>query len=159
VAFLQKKVRTCLWFNGNGLEAARYYVSLLPESFLESEVSPAGGEPLVIEFTLAGAPMMILNGGPHYKLSPAMSISVLTESQAETDRLWSALLAGGGAESRCGWLTDRFGVSWQIVPRRMPELLSTADREAAGRVQAAMLHMVKIDIAALEAAFEGRAAP
>lgn len=155
MAFLAQKVRTCWWFNGKALEAARHYVSLLPDSRLEGDVTPASGEPLVVEFTLAGAPMMILNGGPHYAQTPAASISVLTEDQAETDRLWAALLEGGGKESQCGWLSDRFGVSWQIVPRRLPELLSSPDREAAGRVQAAMMQMIKLDIAALEAAARG----
>jgi predicted 3-demethylubiquinone-9 3-methyltransferase (glyoxalase superfamily) len=155
MAFLSQKVRTCWWFNGKGLEAARHYVSLLPDSHIEGNVNPAGGEPLVVEFTLAGAPMMILNGGPHYAQTPAASISVLTDDQTETDRLWAALREGGGTESQCGWLADRFGVSWQIVPRRLPELLSSPDRAAAGRVQAAMMKMVKIDIAALEAAAVG----
>jgi predicted 3-demethylubiquinone-9 3-methyltransferase (glyoxalase superfamily) len=156
MAILTRKIRTCWWFNGNGLEAARSYVSLFPDSHLDGEVSPKGGEPLAVEFTLAGAPMMILNGGPHYAQTPAASISVLTDDQAETDRLWDALVAGGGAPSRCGWLKDRFGVSWQIVPRRMPQLLSSPDREAAGRVQAAMMQMAKIDIAALETAAKAK---
>jgi predicted 3-demethylubiquinone-9 3-methyltransferase (glyoxalase superfamily) len=156
MAILTQKIRTCWWFNGKGLEAASFYVSLLPDSHLDGEVSPKGGEPLAVEFTLAGAPMMILNGGPHYAQTPAASISVLTDDQAETDRLWDALVAGGGAPSRCGWLKDRFGVSWQIVPRRMPQLLSSPDREAAGRVQAAMMQMAKIDIAALEAAAKAK---
>jgi predicted 3-demethylubiquinone-9 3-methyltransferase (glyoxalase superfamily) len=152
MAFLSHKVRTCWWFNGNGLEAARFYVSLLPDSRLDGDVNPHGGEPLVVEFTLAGAPMMILTAGPHYSLSPATSISVLTKDQAETDRLWFALIANGGAESMCGWLTDRFGVSWQITPERLLELQSDPDRAAAGRARDAMLKMRKIDIAALEAA-------
>lgn len=109
---------------------------------------------MVVEFTLHGAPMMILTAGPHYKLTPAASISVLTKDQAETNRLWSALTADGGAESRCGWLTDRFGVSWQIVPEALPRLLGHPDRQAAARAQAAMMTMTKIDIAALESAVE-----
>lgn len=154
------KVRTCLWFTQGGHKAAKFYVSLLPDSRIDS-VTPTGNpddtaaDPMVVEFTLAGAPMMILTAGPHYKLTPAVSISVLTESQAETDRLWAALTAEGGEESRCGWLTDRFGVSWQIVPRRMMELFSSDDTAAAARTQGAMLTMGKIDIAAIEAAFAG----
>jgi predicted 3-demethylubiquinone-9 3-methyltransferase (glyoxalase superfamily) len=155
MSFLAQKVRTCWWFNGKGQEAARLYVSLLPDSHIEGDVNPQGGEPLVVEFTLSGAPMMILNGGPHYAQTPAASISVLTDDQVETDRLWQTLVADGGEESRCGWLKDRFGVSWQIVPRRLPELLSSPDRAAAGRVQAAMMQMRKIDIAALESAARG----
>jgi len=110
---------------------------------------------MLVEFTLHGAPMMILTAGPHYKLSPAASISVLTKDQHETDHLWTSLIANGGAESRCGWLTDRWGVSWQIVPEALPRLLGAPDREAASRAHAAMMEMTKIDIAALEVAFRG----
>ena len=154
------KVRTCLWFTQGGHKAAQFYVSLLPDSCIDSVTATGNpddtaADPMVVEFTLAGAPMMILTAGPHYKLTPAVSISVLTDSQAETDRLWAALTADGGEESRCGWLTDRFGVSWQIVPRRMMELFSSDDTAAAARAQGAMLTMGKIDIAAIEAAFAG----
>lgn len=147
------KVRTCLWFDGNGHEAARYYVSLLPDSRIENEWQ--GDPPLVVDFILAGAPMMILNGGPHYKLTPAASISVLTKDQAETDRLWNALLDGGGEESMCGWLTDRFGVSWQITPEALMNMQVSEDQIAAERARQAMYTMRKIDIAALESAFNG----
>ena len=149
MAFLQSKVRTCLWFEKNGLEAARFWCSLLPDSAVEGEVGP-----LIVEFTLAGAPMMILNGGPHYKLNPAASIAVLTEDQAETDRLWEALLDGGQA-MQCGWLTDRWGVSWQIAPKQLPQMTTGPDREAAARVRQALMKMVKIDLPTLEAAFRG----
>ncbi|MEL6475003.1 MAG: VOC family protein [Pseudomonadota bacterium] len=151
-----KKVRTCLWFDGNGHEAAALYVSLLPDSFVETEWDQESKKtPLVVEFTLAGAPYMALNGGDMFKLSPACSISVLTQDQAETDRLWTALLAAGGEESMCGWLTDRFGVSWQITPAVLPMMMQAEDRAAAGRARDAMLTMRKLDIAALEAAFNG----
>jgi len=150
------KVRTCLWFEKGGLEAAKFYVSLVPDSRIESEYpGESGKEPLTVEFTLAGSPYQILNGGPHYKLSPAASISVLTEDQEETDRLYSALLANGGAESHCGWLDDRFGVSWQIVPKALIRAVTAKDRVAAERARQAMLKMRKIDIAAIEAAFRG----
>jgi predicted 3-demethylubiquinone-9 3-methyltransferase (glyoxalase superfamily) len=99
--------------------------------------------------------MMILTGGPHYKLTPAASISVLTKDQAETDKLWAALLDGGGQESMCGWLEDRFGVSWQIVPEVLPKLINDANRAAGMRAQQAMMTMRKIDIAGIEAAFAG----
>ncbi len=151
----QQKVRTCLWFDGNGHEAARYCVALLPGSFIETEWQ--GDPPLVVEFTLAGAPMMALNGGPHYKLNPAASISVLAKDQAETDRLWEALLADGGEESMCGWLVDRFGVSWQIVPEGLTPMITNQDGAAAARAREAMFKMRKIDIAALDAAFRGEA--
>ncbi len=150
------RVRTCLWFDGGGEEAARFYVSLLPDSRIEaiSHRTPEG-KALVVQFRLAGAPYMILNGGPHYKLNPAASISVLADTQGEIDRLWDALIEGGEA-MRCGWLTDRWGVSWQIVPRILPQMFDAPDRAAAGRAQAAMMEMVKLDIATLEAAFAGQ---
>ena len=150
----RSKVRTCLWFESRGLEAAEFYVSLLPWSAIDA-VYPHGNpdDPMIVEFTLHGVPMMIMSAGPHYKLSPAASVSVLTKDQDETDRLWSALVADGGKDSRCGWLTDRWGLSWQIIPEALPRLLGAPDRAAAGRAQAAMMKMSKIDIAALEAAF------
>jgi predicted 3-demethylubiquinone-9 3-methyltransferase (glyoxalase superfamily) len=149
-------VRTCLWFDGSGEEAAAYYVSLLPGSVIETVSRPEPGKPaMIIELSLAGTPYMFLNGGPQYKPSPAASIVVRTADQGETDRLWSALLANGGQERPCAWLTDRFGVSWQIVPDALPRMLGADDRDAAGRAMRAMLKMKKIDIAALEAAFRG----
>jgi len=151
------KVRTCLWFDGQGEEAARFYVSLLPDSYLENIVRPdPAGPALVVEFTLGGTPYMVLNGGPQYPHTEAASISVLTRDQAETDRLWGALTDGGGTEGRCAWLKDRFGVSWQIVPEALPRMLAADDRGAAGRAMQAMMAMNKIDIAGLEAAFDGR---
>lgn len=155
-AGLARPVRTCLWFARGGLEAAQFYVSLLPDSRIEAGFangSPA--EPMIVGFTLAGAPFMILNGGPMYKPTPAASISVLTKTQDETDRLWSALVADGGAESRCGWLVDRYGVSWQIVPEALPRYLNAGDPEAAARVRDAFMTMTKIDIGTLEAACSG----
>ncbi|GAB4393464.1 MAG: VOC family protein [Kiloniellaceae bacterium] len=149
------KLRTCLGFNGNGHEAAEFYVSLLPDSFIESAFTPQeNAPPLVIEFTLAGAPYMILNAGPKFVPSPAASISVLTKDQAETDRLWEALTADGGEEGHCAWLTDRYGVFWQIVPEILPTLFSADDKAAAGRAFQAMMQMRKIDIAAVQAAFD-----
>ena len=114
-------------------------------------MAPAG-RVLAVDFTLAGTPYMALNGGPHFTLSEAASIRVMTEDQAETDRLWAALIADGGAESRCGWLKDRFGMSWQIVPRRAMALITGSE---AGRVWPALMAMGKIDIAALESAARG----
>lgn len=149
-------VRTCLWFDGTGEEAAEFYVSLFPDSAIKAVSRPEPDKPaLIVELTLAGIPYMFLNGGPQYKLSPAISIAVRTPDQAETDRLWSALLADGGEEGQCAWLTDRFGVSWQIVPEALPQMLGDQDRDAAGRAMQAMLQMKKIDVAALEAAFRG----
>lgn len=154
---MNAKVRTCLWFEANGEEAAKFYVSLLPDSAIERTFSPEpDGPPLVVDFTLAGTPYQILNGGPHFKLSEAASISVLTRDQAETDRLWKTLTADGGEESMCGWLKDRFGVSWQIVPEAVPELISHSDKPAAKRAMDALMQMRKIDVAAIEAAFNGK---
>lgn len=148
------KVRTCLGFNGNGDEAAAFYVSLLPDSFIETKSYPdPAGAPLAIEFTLAGAPYMVLNAGPSFEHSMAASISVLTEDQAETDELWSRLLEDGGKESRCGWLVDRFGVSWQIIPKALPRMMNADNKDAAMRARDAMMQMTKIDIAKLEASF------
>jgi len=152
----KSKVRTCFYFEKGGYEAANFYVSLLPDSEIEGVYDHGRpDDPMVVEFNLAGAPMMTLTAGPLYAPSPAASISVLTRDQEETDRLWSRLLEGGGEESRCGWLADRFGVSWQIVPDVLPRLLGHADRAKAKRAMEAMMQMRKIDIAALEAAAEG----
>ena len=152
------KVRTCLWFVDSALPAAEFYCSLLPNSRIDHvEHYPEGqdmaepGSILTVEFTLAGTPYLALNGGPHFTLDEAVSISVSTEDQAETDRLWESLIADGGAESQCGWLKDRFGLSWQIVPKRSVELLRGP--KAAG-VWPALMQMKKIDIATLEAAAE-----
>lgn len=158
MAGLEKKVRVCLWFQTGGLKAAEYYVTLLPDSRIDAVFEHGNAaDPMVVEFTLGGAPMMILTAGNMYKLTPAASISVLTKDQAETDRLWSALLSGGGQESMCGWLEDRFGVAWQIVPEKMVRLFHDPDTAAATRAREAMFKMRKIDIAAIEAAFAGEA--
>nr|WP_299820284.1 VOC family protein [uncultured Roseibium sp.] len=150
---MRSKVRTCLFFREKGEEAARYYVSLLPGSEMEAVNRPdPKGPVLVAEFTLAGTPYMILNGNPEVQASHFSSISVLTEDQAETDRLWQALIADGGEEGQCGWLKDRFGVHWQIVPKVLPRLMDCCDPARAGRVTAALMKMKKIDIAGLEAA-------
>ena len=152
----QTKVRTCLWFDSEGEHAADFYVSLLPNSIVESTFKPNTDKPaLTVDFTLGGAPFQILNGGPHFKLTAAASISVLTDDQAETDQLWSALTANGGSDGRCGWVTDKFGVSWQIVPKALPELLRSDDQAAAKRAMDALMTMNKIDITALEAAVLG----
>lgn len=150
---------TCLWFNGRIEEAARFYVSLVPGSSLGAiERAPEGvdipgptspGEALTLAFTLAGTPFLLLNGGPQFPQSEAASIVLTVDTQEEVDRLWNTLTSDGGAEGQCGWCKDRFGVTWQIVPRRLIEL-STGPRAAP--VIQAMLGMKKLDIAALEAA-------
>lgn len=147
------KIRTCLWFNGDGEEAAHHYVTLLPGSEIESFFRPQPDAPaLVINFTLAGTPYQALNAGPGHPHSWAASISVSTKDQAETDTLWDALTANGGTESKCGWLQDRFGLFWQIVPEALPRLLMSPDAATSQRVMQAMMGMIKIDIATIEAA-------
>lgn len=142
-----EQVRTCLWFENRGEEAANFYVTLLPNSYVERINRPdPEGEALLVDFTLNGVPYQILNGGPHYQLSPATSISVVTESQEETDRLWEALIQNGGSELKCGWLTDQFGLSWQIIPRILLTLLNSAEAKKRERAHATMMRMTKIDI-------------
>jgi predicted 3-demethylubiquinone-9 3-methyltransferase (glyoxalase superfamily) len=153
---MHAKVRTCLAFRDQAEAAARFYVSLIPGSEIERVVRPDPEAPaLTALFSLAGTPYQALNMGDYVTLNAAVSISVVTADQEETDRLWAALLADGGAENRCGWLKDRFGLSWQIVPEALPRLLTDPDRAGAARVMQAMLGMVKLDAAALEAAFRG----
>lgn len=147
------KVRPCLFLADQAEAAATFYVSLLADSRIDAIYRPdPKGPALVVEFTLGGTPYMTMNGNPSPNPSYLSSISVLTDDQAETDRLWSVLTAEGGEESMCGWLKDRFGVHWQIVPRALPRLMSSGNAEATGRVTAALMKMKKIDIAALEAA-------
>jgi predicted 3-demethylubiquinone-9 3-methyltransferase (glyoxalase superfamily) len=149
-------VQTCLWFDQNALEAAETYVALLPGSRI-AKVYPQRGNPgaaFLVHLDLLGQRYTLMNGGPHYKLTPAASIELHLDRQAEVDRLWDALLVGG-TPSRCGWLVDRFGVSWQIVPRVMIDLLATPDDAVAERVLGAMMQMVKLDGPALEAAARG----
>ncbi len=153
---------TCLWFNGEAEEAAEFWCSLLPDSHVDNvwrspAETPAGpaGMALTVDFTLMGQPVQGLNGGPEFRFSEAFSFVIGTEDQAETDRLWEALTAGGGEPGSCGWLKDRFGFSWQITPRRLGELLSDPDPVRARRAMEAMLTMGKIDVAALERAADG----
>jgi predicted 3-demethylubiquinone-9 3-methyltransferase (glyoxalase superfamily) len=147
----RQKVTPFLWFNHQAEEAARYYVSLFPDSEIIRVTPGPAGAPLVVAFRLAGVEYLALNGGPHYQLTEAFSLSIDCHSQAEVDELWEKLSAGG-SKSQCGWLTDRFGLSWQVVPAVISELLASPDRAKAGRVMAAMMGMTKLDIAALQAA-------
>ena len=150
------KIRTCLWYDGNGAEAAEFYVSLIPGSVVETQYEK-DRPPLLIYFHLASVPYVAMNGGPMYQASPAASIMVMTKDQEETDRLWDALIADGGREHRCAWCVDRFGVSWQVVPEALPRTVGGSDPEGAARATQAMLQMSKIDIATLEAAYAGEA--
>jgi predicted 3-demethylubiquinone-9 3-methyltransferase (glyoxalase superfamily) len=148
-------IRTCLWFrDGRGREAAEFYCSLIQGSWVETVfVGDAGhGAFSVIDFSLGGVPYQILDAGPMFMLTEAVSISIATDSQAESDRLWSALTAQGGAESHCGWLKDRYGVSWQVYPKRLTELTMSPDKSVSSKAIAAMMKQMKIDIAEIEAA-------
>lgn len=160
------KLSTCLWCNFTAEEQANYYVSLLPDSRInhvarwpmDGDGPNAGrkkGDVLVVEFTLAGRTYILLNGGPQFPYSETVSLSVDCKDQAEVDRLWDKLIKDGGKESQCGWLKDKYGLSWQIVPHRMYELLNDNDTAKAARAMGAMMQMVKLDIAKIEAAAKG----
>ena len=160
------KIAPCLWFNGQAEEAAKLYTSLLPDSRIDKVTrspadnpSEAAGEVLTVDFTVAGQRFIGLNGGPDFTFSEAISFSIDCADQAEVDRYWDALIADGGEPSQCGWLKDRFGLSWQVVPRQMNEMLQSSDREAAGRAMEAMLKMTKLDIKQLQIAYDGTASP
>jgi predicted 3-demethylubiquinone-9 3-methyltransferase (glyoxalase superfamily) len=159
---LTQKVTPCLWFDGQAEQAAKYYVSLLPDSRIDRVVrapadTPSGpaGMVLAVEFTLAGSKFSGLNGGPQFRFTEAVSFQISCADQAEVDRLWAAL-SDGGTPSQCGWLKDRWGLSWQIVPTRLFQLLSDADPGRSKRAMQAMLKMTKIHIAELERAADGR---
>ena len=159
-------ITPCLWYNHDAEEAANFYVTLFPDSRVDSVVrSPADnpstkeGAVLVVEFTLAGQPYIGLNGGPQFPFTEAVSFQVRTEDQAETDRLWDALIANGGEESQCGWLRDRWGLSWQITPQRLLDLMADPDRDRARRTMEAMMKMRKIDIAEVERAADSVTEP
>jgi predicted 3-demethylubiquinone-9 3-methyltransferase (glyoxalase superfamily) len=158
---VKSKIAPCLWFNGEAEEAANFYVSLFPDSRIDHVQrnvtdSPGGksGTVLVVEFTLAGRRFLALNGGMRFEYTHAISFEVDCNDQAEVDRLWDKL-SDGGAIEQCGWLRDRYGVSWQIVPRVLMEMLADPDPAKAQRVMQAMLGMVKLDIAGLKAAYHG----
>jgi predicted 3-demethylubiquinone-9 3-methyltransferase (glyoxalase superfamily) len=156
------KISPCLWFDGEAEEAANFYVSLLPDSGIDTVQrnvvdSPSGkaGTVLVVDFTLAGQRFMALNGGTRFEHTHAVSFKIDCADQAEVDRLWDALLSAGGQAEGCGWLKDRYGVFWQIVPTALPKYLGGTDHEGAKRVMAALMQMVKLDIAGLKKAYEG----
>ncbi len=156
---MTSSIRTCLWFrDGRGREAAEFYCSLIPGSQIEHVFTIDNGEmgtSWLINFNLGGVPYQILDAGPYFTLTEAVSISVETADQTETDQLWTALTANGGQESHCGWLKDRFGVSWQVFPKRLTELTLNADKNVATKAMAAMMKQMKIDIAAIEEAVRG----
>ncbi len=154
------KIVPCLWFDHNAHEAAEFYAATFPDSRIDSvhrapSDYPDGkqGNVLTVQFTILGMPFLGLNGGPHFRFNEAVSFQVSTEDQAETDRYWNAITANGGAESQCGWCKDRFGLSWQITPRRLTDLMAEGGNRSK-RVFDSMMTMRKIDIAAIEAAAE-----
>jgi predicted 3-demethylubiquinone-9 3-methyltransferase (glyoxalase superfamily) len=159
---MQAKITPTLWFDGTAEEAARFYTGLFPDSPIEAvhrapaaNPSTAAGEVLLVTFTLAGQRFTGLNGGPQFSFTEAVSFQVDCADQAEVDRYWDALVEGGGEHGPCGWLKDRFGLSWQVVPRQLGDYIGGPDSAGAARAMAAMLRMQKIDIAALRAAYEG----
>lgn len=159
---MTSKNTICLWFDGNAFDAASFYAEIFPDSAVHAVHRapgdyPAGkqGDVLTVEFTVAGIPCIGLNGGPEFKHSEAFSFQIATDDQAETDRLWNAIIGNGGQESACGWCKDRWGLSWQITPRVLVEAITDPDPAAASRAFAAMMNMTKIDIATIEAARAG----
>ena len=148
---MTQKIKPCLWFDGNAEEAAAFYVSVFKDSAITGITPGPGGAALVVAFRLAGVEFLALNGGPHFRFNEAISLSVDCRSQEELDELWEKLSAGG-SPGRCGWLKDRYGLSWQIVPAVLSKLLAGGDPSRARRVMDALMKMTKLDIRALEAA-------
>ncbi len=160
------RMAICLWFDGDAEAAANFYASVFPDSRVNAvHRSPADypsgktGDVLTVEFTVLGQAFLGLNGGPIFKPNEAVSFQVYTDTQEETDRYWNAIVGSGGQESDCGWCKDKWGFSWQITPRALMQAISSPDKAAAKRAMEAMMTMRKIDIAAVEAAAQGAAAP
>ena len=157
------RIATCLWFDKNAEEAANFYAATFPDSRVTAvHKSPSdypsgkAGDVLTVEFNVLGQPFLGLNGGKAFTFDEAISFQVFTDTQEETDRYWNAIVSNGGQESECGWCKDRFGLSWQIVPRALMAAMNDPDRAAAKRAMDAMMTMRKIDIATIEAARAGQ---
>lgn len=157
-----KKIAVCLWFDGRAEEAADFYARTFPDSRVDAVHRAPGdypsgkqGDVIMVEFTVLGMACLALNGGPQFKFDEAVSLQVYTRDQAETDRLWNAIVGNGGEESACGWCKDKFGLSWQITPRALMEAVSDPDPAASKRAFEAMMTMRKIDIATIESARRG----
>lgn len=153
---------TCLWFNGNGREAAAFYTSIFPNSHMEDNwIAPTDtpgnqvGEEIVVNFTIFDQPFIALNGGPQFPHSEAISFQIPCADQVEIDKYWKILTADGGQESQCGWLKDKFGISWQITSPEMMKYLGGSDSEGSKRATQAMLGMKKINLAEMQRAYEG----
>jgi predicted 3-demethylubiquinone-9 3-methyltransferase (glyoxalase superfamily) len=159
---MSPKNTICLWYERDALAAANFYAKTFPDSKVGNTMRAPGdypdgkqGDILTVEFTVAGIPCVGLNGGSHFKQSEAFSFQIATDDQAETDRLWNAIVGNGGQESECGWCKDKWGLSWQITPRVLTDAMSGPDRAAARRAFDAMMTMKKIDVAAIETAVRG----
>lgn len=160
-----QKIQPCLWFDSQAEDAANFYVSVFKNGsvdaitrYTEASAQPSGkpvGSVLTVSFQLEDQPFVALNGGPIFKLTEAVSFAIQVYSQEELDYFWSALTADGGEESYCGWLKDKFGLSWQVVPRNMDAMLTDPDAEKSGRVMAAVMGMRKLSFADLQAAYRG----
>lgn len=150
----RQKITTFLWYDTQAEEAAELYVSLFPNSKINRVLPGPGGGAMVVEFELAGVEFIALNGGPHFQFNEAISLSIDCADQAEVDQLWEKLSAGG-VPGQCGWLKDRFGVSWQVVPSRLSEMITDPDPVKSKRVMDAMMQMTKLDLAQLEQAYAG----
>lgn len=159
------KISPFLWFDTQAEDAARFYVSLFPNSRIVSvnglpvdlpHTGAKAGDVITVAFELDGQPYVAMNGGPGHPFTDAISLVIDCDGQDEVDRYWNALVADGGKEVACGWLKDKYGLSWQVTPRQLMEMTTSPDKAAAARAFQAMMGMVKIDIAALKAAFEGR---
>ncbi|MEV5433291.1 VOC family protein [Streptomyces sp. NPDC052701] len=152
---------TCLWFDGRAEEAAHYYVSVFKDSgvgrtvrYTEAGPGPAGSV-LTVDFVANGQRFVALNGGPQFRFNEAVSFQIECDDQEEVDHYWNKLTEDGGEPGPCGWLKDKYGVSWQVVPKRLAEMIGDTDQEKAGRAMKAMLSMHRLDIAALEKAYAG----
>lgn len=160
----KQKIAPCLWFDGNAEAAAEFYVSLFPDSQIDNVARcesdwPGGkaGDAIMVTFTLAGRPYQALNGGPHEAFNNAVSMTVNCEDQEEVDRYWQALMSDGGEPMACGWLKDKYGLPWQIVPEAFMAMMLDKDPQKNKRLMEAMMQMVKLDIAKLTEAYEGAA--
>ena len=159
---MTNKNTICLWYDGGAVDAANFYAATFPDSAVGAIHRAPGdypdgrqGDVLTVEFTVAGIPCVGLNGGPEFKHSEAFSFQIATDDQAETDRLWNAIVGNGGQESACGWCKDKWGLSWQITPRVLLEGVTSSDSAEAKRAFEAMMHMKKIDIATIDKARRG----
>lgn len=155
-------ISPCLWYDGQAESAAEFYVAAFPNSHIDSVMKSGGGWPggkagdtILVSFSIAGQQFQAVNGGPNVPFNEAVSLSIACKDQAEVDRYWDALIADGGEAIQCGWLKDKYGVRWQVVPTVLMEMMQDKNREKANRAMGAMMQMVKLDIATLKRAYDG----